>query len=268
MTTSRFARTTSKIDKPTRGRSDVEQTPISIRSSIPLSPSFEERIRTQLASQVGHGAGLIERGTVRFEDLNGPKGGVDTICRIKLVVSGRPSVIAEKRDTSVGRAFAKAVRAVGTAVGRSRGKHGLRSTRRVSAHAPQATRSPPIDDGELIGRRVGRGPDALARALERPEKLDRSAYVDTSAPGVSASDRRAGGFSTARRNTRARPSRSHSTLEDSRTRPSRKSTRRSANRSKPSGTLERAVAASMTSPRKRHRTSTSRSRRRAANQRT
>lgn len=251
MTTSRFARTTSKIDKPTRGSSDVDQTPISIRSSIPLSPRFEDRIRAQLASQVGHGAGLIERGTVRFEDLNGPKGGVDTICRIKVVVSGRPSVVAEKRDTSVGRAFAKAVRAVGTAIDRSRNKHDLRARGRVSTRTPSVARSPDIDDGEIIGRRVGRGSDALARALERPEKQNRSAYVDTSAPGVSASDRRAGGFSTARRNTLARPSRSHSTLEDSRTRPSRKSTRRSANRSKPSGRLERAVAAATTTPRAR-----------------
>jgi hypothetical protein len=198
MTTRRFARTTSKIDKLARGTSDVDQIPISIRSSISLNPSFEDRIRTQLASRVGHGAGLIERGTVRFEDVNGPKGGVDTICRIKLVVRGRPSVIAEKRDTSVGRAFAQAVHAVGIAFGRKRGKHGLRSARRISARAPQATRSPQVDDGDLIGRRVGRGRDALARALERPEKRDRSA-------------------------------------EDSPTQPSHKSTRLSANRSKPSG---------------------------------
>lgn len=252
MTSSRFARTSSKIDKSTRGSTGVEQTPISIRSSIPLQPRFEARILKQLASRVsrfGHGA-LIERGTVRFEDVNGPKGGLDTICRIKLVVSGRPSVIAEKRATSVGGAFAQAVQTVGGALGRSLDKHGLRS-RRVSKPAPQATRTPRVDDGELIGRRVGRGPDALARALERPEKLDRAADVDTAAPGASASDRRAGGFSTARRNARARPTRSHSTLEDSRTRPSRKSTRRAANRSKPSGRLERAVAAAATTPQRR-----------------
>jgi hypothetical protein len=60
MTTRRFARTTSKIDKPARGTSD--EIPISIRSSISLDPSFEDRIRRQLVSRVRHRAGLIERG--------------------------------------------------------------------------------------------------------------------------------------------------------------------------------------------------------------
>jgi hypothetical protein len=62
---------------------------------------------------------------------------------------------------------------------------------------------------------------------------------------VSASDRRAGGHATARRNTLARAPRASAMLEDSRTRPSRKSTRRSANRGKPSQTKERAAAAQM-----------------------
>lgn len=138
MTTRPFARTMSRIDKPARRTSVVEQIPISIRSSISLEPSFEDRIRRQLGSRVRHCAGWIERGTVRFEDANGPKGGVDTICRIKLVVRGRPSVITEKRATSVGGAFTQAVHAVGIAVGRNRDKRDLRPARRISARAPQA----------------------------------------------------------------------------------------------------------------------------------
>jgi hypothetical protein len=135
----RFARTTSKLDKLVRDTGDVAHIPISIRSSISLDPGFEDRIRVQLASRVGHSAELIERGTVRFEDVNGPKGGVDTICRIKLVFRGRPSVLAEKRDTSVGRAFAHAVHALGVAVGRNHSKR-LRSPRRVSTRVLQSTR--------------------------------------------------------------------------------------------------------------------------------
>jgi hypothetical protein len=61
MTSFRFTRSTSKIDKLARSA-----TPLSIRSSIPLDASFEERIRTQLANRVGHSAGSIERATVRF----------------------------------------------------------------------------------------------------------------------------------------------------------------------------------------------------------
>lgn len=117
------------------------------------------------------------------------------------------------------------------------------SARRAKSSA-QATAD---DPGEIIGRRVGRGPEARARALARPEKLRRDAYVDTSLPGVSASDRRAGGPTTARRNARKKPSRATATLEDSRTKPSRKSTRRSANRGKPSQGKERtAVSRSFT----------------------
>jgi hypothetical protein len=102
-------------------------------------------------------------------------------------------------------------------------------------------RDPGDAAGSVIGRRVGRGPAALRRALARPEKQRRDAYLDTSDPGVSESERRAGGGSTARRNTKAHPRKSKqvAALEDSRTRPSRKSTRRSATRAKQGTAKER-----------------------------
>jgi hypothetical protein len=102
-------------------------------------------------------------------------------------------------------------------------------------------RDPGATAGEVVGRRVGRGPVSRTRALARPEKERRDAYVDTAAPGVSASERRAGGGSTARRNAKARPGKSKQValLEDSRTKPSRKSTRRSATRTKQGTQLER-----------------------------
>ena len=137
MTATRFARSSSKIGKATRASSHVAGAPISIRSAIPLAPGFEDRIREQLANRVGYGAGVIERGTVRFEDVNGPKGGRDTICRIKLVVSGLPSLIVEKRETSAGLAFALAVQAIGTEFRRCKDKHGLRSRTKPSLHRGQ-----------------------------------------------------------------------------------------------------------------------------------
>ncbi|HSK04342.1 MAG TPA: hypothetical protein VK932_23975 [Kofleriaceae bacterium] len=106
----------------------------------------------------------------------------------------------------------------------------------------------PGDTGELIGRRTGQGAAALRRAGARPETARRDAYVDTSLPGVSASDRKAGGDMTARRNTRGRAPRATAALEDSRTRPSRKSTRRSANRGKSSQGKERTAVARVVSP--------------------
>ena len=251
MARARSSNSSSKARTPAAGSGTLEGTPITIRSSEPLGGGFEQRIRTQLASRLGHAAGRIGRITVRFDDINGPKGGIDTVCRIKVVVKGRPSILVEKRAPSHGLAFAQAVTAVGTAIERAQAKHGLRTGRRPGPTAPPRVRAPALDEGELIGRRVGHGPDALARALQRPEKLDRAAYVDTAAVGVSASDRRAGGKFSARRNTLARTTRATAMLEDSRTRPSRKSTRRSANRGKPSQTKERAAVAKMLTPRAR-----------------
>ncbi|MEO9155066.1 MAG: hypothetical protein ABI591_05650 [Kofleriaceae bacterium] len=189
----------------------------------------------------------MERATVRLEDVNGPKGGIDSACRIKLVLAGRPSVLIEKRAASYDVAFAQAVRSVGSALQRTRAKHLLRGSRRVAPVKlrPAKPLDVTLDGGELIGRRVGRGPDAKARAVARPDKQDRTLYVDTAAPERSASDRRAGGATTVRRNARVHHPSATASLEDSRTRPSRKSTRRSANRGTPSQTKARAIVAAL-----------------------
>jgi ribosome-associated translation inhibitor RaiA len=240
-----FARSLDRASKPERGRTVTDQTPIAIRTKLSLTDRFEDHVRSRLGRQIGHAAPLIERGTVRFDDINGPKGGVDTICRIKLVLSGRPSVIVAEQGADPEFAFTQAMRSLQTTLERVREKHGLGVGRRERRRA-RIMRHGESEREELIGRRVGRGPAALERALERPEKRRRDAYVDTAARGVTASDRRAGGSTTARRNTLRKAPRATATLEDSRTRPSRKSTRRSANRGKSSQGKERtAVAASL-----------------------
>ena len=250
MKDTRFAERAAKAGKATRGRTGIATTPIAIRSRVKLAPGFADRVRSQLAAKLGRSAPLIERGTVRFEDVNGPRGGVDTVCRVKLVMSHRPSVQVEEIAKDPPTAFAVAVPAVVRVVDRIRDKHGLRagSAQRGEEQPREMLASDEIvDSGEIIGRRVGRGADARARALARPEKQRRDAYVDTAQPGVSESDRRAGGPTTARRNSMMKPRRATATLEDSRTKPSRKSTRRSANRGKPSQAKERtAVARSLT----------------------
>ena len=221
---------------------------IAIRSRVEQPAGMEDWIRAQMGSKLDHESTLIERGTVRFEDINGPRGGIDTLCRIKLVIRRRPSVQVEEQAEDARAAFLLALPVVVRSLKRVRDKHKLRgnprSGSRGAARAPVATAA---DAGEIIGRRVGRGPTAVASALARPEKKRRDAYVDTAKTGVSASDRRAGGSMSARRNTKVKPSRATAALEDSRTTPSRKSTRRSANRGKPSQGKERtAVSRSLT----------------------
>lgn len=100
---------------------------ISIRSTVPITAELETIIRTRLARHLRHEGVLVERATVRFTDVNGPKGGVDTMCRIKVVLAGRPSILTEKLDTSPGAAFARALAAVSTAVRRVREKHATRT---------------------------------------------------------------------------------------------------------------------------------------------
>src|SRR5688572_22836965 len=75
---------------------------------------------------------------------------------------------------------------------------------------------------------------------KQPRPPRRDVGIDTSKPGVSATDRKAGLGSSARRNLKKNgSSRSSVALEDSNGRPSRKSTRKAANRAKASSNLTR-----------------------------
>ena len=84
-------------------------------------------------------------------------------------------------------------------------------------------------------------------------KPRRDLVVDTSKPGVSATDRKAGGNSTAGRNRSQKAlNKSAVTLEDSATgRPSRKSSRRSATHSKSASSLSRRQTRRIRSPKAR-----------------
>lgn len=234
--------------KAPRTRTEPQELPVAVKSRTKLPASTVALIHAKLEQHVAHAAALITRSSVRFEDVNGPRGGNDVRCRVELHLTGRPPLLVEQGGSSPEAAFARALPRVVQQLSRIRGKHGL-STRRArpTEDVPERPAAPPGEADELIGKRAGRGPKALARALERPEKLRRDAYVDTSLPGVSASDRKAGGGHSARRNSKASFSKATVMLEDSAGRPSRKSTRRSANHSKASQGKERtAVARSVT----------------------
>jgi hypothetical protein len=123
-----------------------------------------------------------------------------------------------------------------------------KATKTTKTQTKAATAKPP-PGGALIGRRVGRSSKDLGDALKRPEKLHGDYPVDTAKKGVSATARKAGGGSTARRNSRKNATGASYTLEDSATgTPSRKSTRRSANHQKPDSNLKRRQTRETTSP--------------------
>jgi ribosome-associated translation inhibitor RaiA len=266
-----FAKKVPRARKVSSGRAAAAGTPLSVRTSgVEATADFKDHIRGKMGRRLGKFARHIERVTVRFKDVNGPRGGVDSLCRIKVVLSGVPSVLVEELSGDPLQAFDRASQRTERAVRNSLGR--ARSTGRVGrmpvssglarrGSAGSGRVNPPPAAGSLIGRRVGRSASNLKKAAARPEKARRDAHVDTSLPGVSASDRRAGGGSTARRNTMLRTRRATATLEDSaKERPSRKSTRKGANRAKQGNKLRRRQVRKVTSSKARARRSAARER--------
>ena len=79
--------------------------PLAISSKRTIGSGFQELMQQRLAAALRGIGSRVERVAVRFEDLNGPKGGVDTACRIRLSVSGQPVLVVEGRAEDERRAF-------------------------------------------------------------------------------------------------------------------------------------------------------------------
>lgn len=256
MATKKTVSFASKIARPAKlaiGRAPITETPLNVRATgTSIEEGLDEYARRKLGRKLRKFAQWIERATVRFKDVNGPKGGIDTIARIKVVLSSLPSVVVEERGIDARHAFDRASHDVERAVRHALGRAGFSAGRAAKprpsppARRPRPPNAPP-PQGSLIGRRVGHSPDNLQRvhAWGQPP-------VDTSLPGVSATARKAGRGSTAARNVKLATSRATAMLEDSATgRPSRKSTRKSANRAKSGSQQSRLAKARTASPKQR-----------------
>ena len=103
------------------GRTDTGSTPVNIRvdRGLTVDDAGREHIRTRLGRALSKHAQHIERTTVRLLDVNGPRGGVDTVCRIKVVLTGLASVVVEERGATALEAFDLAANGVPRAVGRA-----------------------------------------------------------------------------------------------------------------------------------------------------
>jgi CBS domain-containing protein len=94
----------ARTDKRTAGRTMPAETPAHIRSAgSELDAADKAYLRRKLGRKLGKFAPAIERTSVRVEDVNGPRGGVDKRCRIKVVLTGLPSVVIEQRHHSLPR---------------------------------------------------------------------------------------------------------------------------------------------------------------------
>jgi hypothetical protein len=173
-----------------------------------VDPDFVERIEQRLGWRLGKFAVHIERLTVRFEDVNGPRGGRDVACKIKVVISGLPSVVVTELARSAPEAFNRAdgrvERAVREALDRARSRD--RSKLKVAG----TRRVPGARTTRAKGARKATAPRNFTR---RPRKA--TVALEDTAP---------------------------------RARPSRKSTRGSSNRAKHANKLARREQRRLSSP--------------------
>jgi ribosome-associated translation inhibitor RaiA len=96
--------------KRVSGRPVTEQIPAYIRATDSVIDEADKNyLRRKLGRKLGKFARAIERISVRVEDVNGPRGGVDKSCRIKVVLSGLPSVHVEERHHAVQAAMDRAL---------------------------------------------------------------------------------------------------------------------------------------------------------------
>lgn len=108
-----------RADKRDRGRAPAAP-PAHVRVvGAMLDQADRDLIAEKLGRRLGKFASSTERISVRLSDVNGPKGGVDHRCVIKIVLSGLPSVVVERMDSMLQRAVDAAIAAAGQAVQRS-----------------------------------------------------------------------------------------------------------------------------------------------------
>jgi ribosome-associated translation inhibitor RaiA len=69
-------------------------------AGVELSSADRWYIQRRVDAKAAKFEGPVQRMSLRLDDVNGPKGGVDKVCKAKVEVSGLPSVVVERRDRS------------------------------------------------------------------------------------------------------------------------------------------------------------------------
>ena len=101
-----------------------------------LRDHTERRLRFALARV----AGRVRRITVRFFDINGPRGGIDKRCRIQVMLNGFGGVVIEDTETNLYLAIDRAADRIGRNVMRRLARHNARPDENAAELAPPASR--------------------------------------------------------------------------------------------------------------------------------
>lgn len=133
-----FTRRLPKAAKRTAGRTGAPRVPANIRVfGVDLSREERARIRHGLGVKLGKYGTSIERATVRVLDVNGPRGGIDKLCRIKVVLSGLPSVVFESQARTLKDAINGALSGTERAVRRSVQRRHTKPIKAATRGAPR-----------------------------------------------------------------------------------------------------------------------------------
>ncbi len=109
-----------------------QQMPIHIRAAQErFDADASDYVQRKLCNKLVRFGSFIERVSVRVKDVNGPRGGVDQLCRIKVVMRGQPSVIFESRDSSLNAAVDVALAGVQRAVRRTTARRRTKPLRSI-----------------------------------------------------------------------------------------------------------------------------------------
>ena len=118
-------------------RTNARQVPSYIRSmGSALDADQKEYLQRKLARMLAKFGPAVERTSVRLEDVNGPRGGIDKRCQVKVVLKGLQSVYVDERHRSVQAAMDRALTRADRAVRQALQRHRTRPLKRSSqAHA-------------------------------------------------------------------------------------------------------------------------------------
>jgi len=134
--------TSSRTEKLAGRRESPAGIPAYIRAvGTAVDQEDKEYLRRKLGRKLGKFTRAIQRVSVRIDDVNGPRGGIDQRCVIKVTLIELPAVIIEASSESLQAAMddalARVDRAVKQAVQRRRTRP-LRPHRPVTQQKPRA----------------------------------------------------------------------------------------------------------------------------------
>jgi ribosome-associated translation inhibitor RaiA len=92
------------------------------RQGIEINEEVREHLKRRLAFALGRFSQRVERVQVFLVEQNGPRGGIDKLCRILLRVRGLQDIVVEDRDAQLYPLIDRTINRMGQVVRRELGR--------------------------------------------------------------------------------------------------------------------------------------------------